>query len=336
MPDTVVPPDSFRGAPLPWWGKIVAKLVLSRLPVPHSVWTRFNIFRHSYSSRDPAEQVRAARERVNVFIANTGRVPRTILELGPGEITTCGVVYSAMGVERIIFADTGDFGALDPAAYHEVAQAAREQGLAPPDIADARNRAEIFARCGVEYHTDGLSGLQSLPSRSVDFITSTVVIEHIRRQELEPTFVELQRITAPDGLGCHTIDFHDHLGGKLANLRFSPAVWESNTMSNSGFYTNRVSASHVIALLQRSNFEIEIISRSMWSEPRAGRGQIARELRESWTDEDLRICSMGLVVRPVGGRGHHSAVADLRSRTAFPAKIAAAPGAPHPFSEMYS
>ena len=130
-----------------------------------------------------------------------------------------------MGVERTIFVDTGDFGSLDPVAYIEVAEAAREQGLAPPDLSDARNRNDIFVRCGVEYHTNGLSALQSLSSRSVDFITSTVVIEHIRRQDLEPTFVELQRITVTDGLGWHTIDFHDHLGGKLANLRFSPAVW---------------------------------------------------------------------------------------------------------------
>ncbi len=310
MQEFVVPPEGFRGAPLPWWGKIVAKMVLSRLPVPHSVWAKLNIFRHSYSSRDPAEQVRAARERVKVFVANTGRVPRTILELGPGEITTCGVVYRAMGVERTIFADTGDFGALNPAAYNEIAEAAREQGL---HRRICRMRVTEVTSSRVEYHTKGLAGLRSLPSRSVDFITSTVVIEHIRRQELETTFVELQRITGADGLGWHTIDFHDHLGGKLANLRFSPALWESRTMSSSGFYTNRVSASNIIEFLQRSNVQVEVVSRSIWPEPPIGREQIARGLSESWTDEDLRVCSMSLIVRPVAGASHHEAGAEFRS-----------------------
>lgn len=69
-------------------------------------------------------------------------------------------------------------------------------------------------------------------------------------------------------------------------------------MSTSGFYTNRVSASHIIALLQRANVEVEVVSRSLWPEPRIGRGQIARGLSECWTDEDLRVCSMNLIARP--------------------------------------
>lgn len=298
MQDILVPTGSFRGAPIPWWVKIAAKTVLSRLPIPHAAWSKLNIFRHSYSSRDPTELVNAARDRVAVFVADTGRVPHTILELGPGEITTCGVVYKALGVERTIFVDTGDFGAGDPAAYVEVAEELRKLGFSPPDLAGVRERAEIFARCGVEYLTNGLADLRTLPCATADFVTSAAVIEHIRLNELQPTFIELRRIVKPDGLGWHAIDFHDHIGGKLANLRFSPAMWESPLMANSGFYTNRASASRTIELLMRAELEVEIVSRAVWLEPPIRRDQIASEISHGWTDEDLRVCSMNLIVRP--------------------------------------
>lgn len=298
--DSMVPAGAFHGAPIPWWAKIAAKIVLSRVPVPHSVWAKLNIFRHSYSSRDHEEQVRAARERVGVFIANTGRVPHTILELGPGEITTCGVAYKALGVAKTIFVDTGDFGPTDTAPYADVAEALKKAGLVPPDLAGACDRAEVFARCGIEYYTNGLTDLRSLPSGAAEFVTSAVVIEHIRLHELAPTFGELRRIMKPRGLAWHTIDFHDHLGGKLVNLRFSPAMWESRFMSSSGFYTNRASASQVIELMQAAGYDIEVVSRSIWPEPAIVRKMIAAELSELWTDEDLRICSMSLIAQRGG------------------------------------
>lgn len=118
MQDKILPPGSFAGAPIPWWGKIAAKLVLSRMPVPHSMWSKLNIFRHSYSSDDPEEQVSGVRTRLDKFVRRFGRIPRTVLELGPGEITTSAVVYKALGVDRIIFVDVGDFGVPDPESRH--------------------------------------------------------------------------------------------------------------------------------------------------------------------------------------------------------------------------
>ncbi len=294
MQDTFVAPGSYRGAPIPWWAKIGAKLVLSRLPVSHALWSRLNVFRHSYSSGETEQLVRTAEARVAWFRSRTGRVPHTVLELGPGEITTCAPVYKALGVERTIFVDVGDFGTTDVAAYVRVAQAAAERGLLAPDLSDAADRAHVFARCGVTYYVNGLQDLRRLPDASVDLVTSVAVIEHIRRHELELTFGELRRIMKEDGLAWHAIDFQDHLGGKLANLRFAPAVWESHWMSRSGFYTNRASASQVIALLQQSGLEVRIETRSLWPEPPIARRQMARGLRGEWSDEDLHTCSMSV------------------------------------------
>lgn len=43
--------------------------------------------------------------------------------MGPGEVTTRAVVNKALGIERTIFVDVGDFGTRD------VAQAARRAGI---------------------------------------------------------------------------------------------------------------------------------------------------------------------------------------------------------------
>ena len=52
----------------------------------------------------------------------------------------------------------------DTAAYADVAEALKKAGLVPPDLSGACDRAEIFARCGIEYYTNGLADLRSLPS----------------------------------------------------------------------------------------------------------------------------------------------------------------------------
>jgi hypothetical protein len=33
---------------IPWWFKIMAKIILSRLPFSYKVWQRLGIFRHGY------------------------------------------------------------------------------------------------------------------------------------------------------------------------------------------------------------------------------------------------------------------------------------------------
>lgn len=300
MQDKILPPGSFAGAPIPWWGKIAAKLVLSRLPVSHSMWSKLNIFRHSYSSDDPEEQVSGVRTRLDKFVQRFGRVPGTVLELGPGEITTSAVVYKALGVERIIFVDVGDFGLSDTEEYIRVAAAAARAGLSPPDLSSAQDRAEVFARCGVQYLTNGLSDLASMEAGSVDFITSVAVVEHIRRDELARTFAELRRVSSDDGLQWHAIDFHDHLGGGLKNLQFSPQMWEAPWMSSSGFYTNRASVSHVLELMHNAGLTTEIEERRLWPKPPIVRNQIAKGLRRTWSDEDLRVCAVNVFAYPRG------------------------------------
>jgi hypothetical protein len=264
------------------------------------VWSQLNVFRHSYGSQDPTAQVRAMRERIAWFEARTGRLPRTVLELGPGEVTTRAVVNKALGVERTILVDVGDFGTREVEEYQRLAEAAREQGLAAPDLAGARDREEVFARCGAEYCVYGMASLKRLSAASVDFILSEAVIEHIRWHDLAPTFRQTRRLLAPGGVAWHAVDFQDHMGGKLENLRFPPAVWESWLMASSGFYTNRASASEVVRQLRYAGFEVEVVARRLWRVAPTTRRRIARDLQRVWSDDDLRTSSITLAAWVAG------------------------------------
>ena len=55
-----------RIAQLPWWLKIILKMILSRLPLPYRLWRRIGVFRlgclaDDREGRDPAGERHSAR-----------------------------------------------------------------------------------------------------------------------------------------------------------------------------------------------------------------------------------------------------------------------------------
>jgi hypothetical protein len=111
---------------------------------------------------------------------------------------------------------------------------------------------------------------------------------------------ELHRILKPGGIMSHRIDFKDHLGGGLNNLRFSQRRWESPLFARSGFYTNRLRASEVLAVMQSCGFASRIIKQDTWPGIPIRRERIAREFQDL-SDDDLRISGMDVVCRAVAG-----------------------------------
>jgi SAM-dependent methyltransferase len=273
------------------------KVVLSRLPVSYATWSRLGAFRHSFLT-DANKVVHTARAHVERYRELRGKAPRCMLELGPGELTTRAVTYAALGVARIIFVDVGDFGANDVAAYEGAAKLAEESGLAAPSLQDAQNRAEIFQRCRTEYLRGGLADLAKIASGQVDLIVSDAVLEHVRKRDFLPLLHQLRRIAAQDAVALHGIDFHDHLGGGLQNLRFSDATWESEWMARSGFYTNRISPSGVIDLMQKSGFQTSVRYRLAWPQAALRRDQLYTDLRASWSDHDLHTAMLQIQAEP--------------------------------------
>lgn len=279
---------------VPWWTKIVAKIVLSRIPIARSAWQRLGLFRHG--AMDEAGYA------LGVFRSHwkrSGEPPLSgavVLELGPGDSIATAVIARAYGASAILV-DSGDFAVENMSTYHRVCDELKKEGSNPPDLSDATSRADVLRRCDAQYLTNGLDSIRELPSDSVDMIFSQAVLEHVRRDEFDETLRELNRVLKPQGLASHRVDLKDHLGGGLNNLRFSRRVWESRLFSRAGFYTNRLAYSEMLATFSGTHEVLSSRITQEWETPPIDRARLAREFRDR-DDKDLAVAGFDVLLGP--------------------------------------
>src|SRR5688572_13892283 len=115
---------------LPWWAKMGAKLVLSRIPVRHRVWQRLGLFQHGYM-----EQPRYA---VNVFRKHYERAQLSpgfnVVEIGPGDMLSSAIIAKAMGGARSYLIDVAAFARQDFEPYQHLIEMLRADGLPVGDL----------------------------------------------------------------------------------------------------------------------------------------------------------------------------------------------------------
>lgn len=292
-----------RGAPVPWWMKIAAKLVVSRCLPAYRYRRRLGLGLHSYVAGN-AGQPHAIRDDVARHVRLTGRLPRSLLELGPGDGLANALYAAAAGVSMIWMVDVGDFASQDMRGYRQVVQQIAQDNPGFAERVDLSSRAAMLASVGARYLTGDTSVLRTVPSDSVDLIVSYATMEHVRRHELARLLAETFRMLAPGGVARHWIDLMDHLGGRLNNLRIPPAVWEHPLLAGAGFYTNRLRCSEIVALAQAAGFGSSVPALSRWPELPTPRRVMARQF-QGFDDDELRIASFDLVLRrrPGGATG---------------------------------
>ena len=274
---TILKPEAARGAALPWWFKMGAKIALARLPIAYEYWRRMGLFRHGSELR----QLATARARLSAVL-KTQRLygdgeARVILELGPGDSLAIAVAAKAMGLSTR-FVDVGDFAAYDAERYRALAKSCTED----PNCfatADFSTRDKMLASCDASYEVGGLNTLRAMPSASIDASFSYVVLEHVRKAEFGDFMAELYRVTRPGGTGRHSVDVMDHLGGGLNNLRFPSSVWESSLMATSGFYTNRLRPRQIVECAIDAGFDAQIVSAERFVRPPLPTSKMAKEFR---------------------------------------------------------
>jgi SAM-dependent methyltransferase len=289
-----VPPGYAAGAPVPWWVKLGAKYVLGALPVPAAAWRAIGLRRHSFDALDPARLVDPLSWRARRFAEVAGRAPRSVLEVGPGAMVLRAPIAAALGLGPIWYLDVEDAAPQDLAPYRAAAEAARQAGLTPPDLSGCTSRDDVLRACGAVYLVGGPHRLMEVPAGSVDLTFSEVALEHVRREDMAPLLAALRRVSAPDGLGLHAVDFHDHLGGGLRHLRFADAFWEGPGVARAGLYCNRLGLSQVMDAFARAGFRAEAAGRGLWPAP-PERDIPARLGR---TKEDDLVCHAAIEARP--------------------------------------
>ena len=292
-----VPPGFAAGAPLPWWIKLGVKLAMGTLPVPPRAWRAVGLRRHSFSASESRRLVPPLQRAVARANALLGRAPRSVLEIGPGAMVRRAPIAAALGLGPILYLDVEDDAPHDLAPYRMAAEAAWAAGLTPPDLSGCATREDVLAACGARLMLGGSDMLDRIPDGSFDLVFSEVVLEHVRRDAMAPLLRALRRVTAPDGVGLHGVDFHDHLGGRLRQLGFSPGFWESRAVDRAALYNNRLGLSEMLEHFVGAGFEAEAPERLVWAAPPLPARGIHPKLRRR--AEDNRICQAQIEVRPV-------------------------------------
>ena len=281
---------------LPWWSKIVAKVILSRLPVNHHFWQKIGLFRHGHM-----DQSEYAVGVVNNHLRRSGidknLTDKLVLELGPGDTVASALIASVYGGETILV-DSGHYAAKNLDIYHALVSHLTAQGFDVPDVAKATSIADVLKICNACYLTDGLTSLQTIKTESVDLIFSQAVLEHIHKNIFSETMRECRRIIKKNGIASHRIDLKDHLGGGLNHLRFSQRLWESSLFINSGFYTNRINYSDMLSLMAASGFEVEIVNVNRWSQMPIDRKKL-NSIFTKLSDDDLLVSGFDVLLRPI-------------------------------------
>lgn len=294
--DHPVPPGYAAGAPVPWWVKLGAKLVLGSLPVPARAWRAIGVRRHSFGALDPARLVEPLRLRADRFAAIAGRPAKGVLEVGPGAMVLRAPVAAALGFGPIWYLDVEDDAPRELAPYRVAAEAARAAGLTPPDLSACASHQDVLRACGATLLIGHPRRLAELPAGSVDLSFSEVALEHVRREEMAPLLAGLRLVAAADGVSLHGVDFHDHLGGGLRHLGFSPGFWEGAAVARAALYCNRLGLSEMLEAFRAAGWQAHPARRDLWATPPLPPGGAHPALHRR--PEDDRVCHATIEARP--------------------------------------
>jgi SAM-dependent methyltransferase len=285
---------------LPWWAKIAAKLVLARLPLGGRAWQSLGLF--SPGEMDDPDYALAVFDR-HYRAAGAPAPGFSFVELGPGDSLASAVIGRAYGAARGWLIDSGAYATGNMDFYLALAGRLAAK-LETSDAAAARDavrgaagRDEMLGALGMRYLQTGLAGLGEVPPESCQMVFSQAVLEHVPRADFVATLAEIRRILAPGGVATHQIDFRDHLGGGLNNLRFSEALWEAPWFARrSGFYTNRLRLSEMTAMAGAAGLTVDVADRQSWAVPPIDRAALAAPFA-TLVDADLATRDAFVILR---------------------------------------
>ncbi len=280
---------------VPWWGKVAAKVLLSRLPVGHRMWKQLGLFQHGAMEQPVYASSVFMKHfaRVRSYLSGEGFV---CLELGPGESLFSAMMARACGASLCYLIDVGRFAVTDLPSYHGMARYMWEMGLSFPELDNARTVMDVIDACHAVYETEGLDSLRKIPAGSVDFVWSHSVLQHVRRDEFVPLMRELHRVLRGGGVSSHVVDLGDCIGGGLNNLRFRDRLWESSFVATSGFYTNRIRYSQMIGLFRDSGFEVDLLHTYRWEHVPIAREKLSPSFH-GLPDDDLAVSGFEVILK---------------------------------------
>ncbi len=250
---------------IPWYLKIAIKIVIARLPFNiHIFWRNLGIFRHG-NMDDTSYVVSNFNNLLNFASIETKDCNGlNFLEVGAGDSIGSGVVASNFGMSSFII-DVDAFATKNIEFYKKIICELDSLNLNSLEK-NFISYEEMCEKFDISYLTEGTSSFKNIDDNLIDIIISQACLEHVRKKEFEFFMNENFRVCKKGALSIHSIDFKDHLEYSLNNLRFSEKIWESEFMSSSGFYTNRLRYSDMKKMFLESGFEIVKEDLTSWKE----------------------------------------------------------------------
>ena len=280
---------------IPWWLRIVMKIIISRLPLvgSYAFWQSFGLFRHGsmdniyYSYRVFSEHM----EKTKVHPLK-GKV---LVEIGPGDGLSTAVIAASFGASSVLI-DEGNFVAKDTNYLVTLCDFLQKKGLSPPNISSTDNISEILLKCKSKYLTNGVQSFSKISDDSIDIIFSQAVLEHVSRQDFFKLAEECYRVCKSKAICSHQVDLRDHLGGGLNNLRFSNKVWESDFFKKSGFYTNRIQYDEILKIFKKAGFSCNEYAVNRWDNLPLSKNKLSNEFKHL-SLENLKVKSFDVILK---------------------------------------
>jgi len=277
---------------IPWYIKLVIKIMLSLVPNKEVFFKSFSIYNLG-DMVNPKYSLQVFTSHLKY--SNFDLKNSIILEIGPGDSVSTGIIAWSMGAKESYLIDNGNYATKDIKIYKKLIQILKNSGYEKAiKLDECTNFDELLKIANIVYFNKGLNSLQKIESNSIDFCFSQAVLEHIFLKDFSAFISELYRVQKVGGLSSHQVDLTDHLGESLNSLRFNTAIWESNIFKYSGFYTNRLRCYQLKEIFQISGFNISKIQLSKWKQIPIKRKWLFKDFKNI-TEKELLIKGMHIL-----------------------------------------
>jgi SAM-dependent methyltransferase len=303
--------------PMRWLLKAAAQKVLGAAPGGTSA--NYFLQRHVTRTlpRDDTAFRRKFRRAVQHFDAfrehgATAPAQARFYEFGPGWDFVVTLTYRALGVKRQTLVDVAHVARVelvsDTLGKFERLKDELEEEIGRPlqrldESIDSLD--ELQDRFGITYLAPRDARATGLPDASVDFVSSSVTLEHVPKDDVGPLLEECRRLLKPDGVMSCTIDMKDHFApfdrtlSPYNFLRFESGTWR--LLSSPLNHQNRLRYPDYVALLRSAGFDVvteRLVEPSPQDLEMLRRLPLAAPFRTGYTLEELGVKYASLVLRP--------------------------------------
>ena len=218
-----------------------------------------------------------------------------IMELGPGNALTSSIFAKVVNAKKIYLVDSFKLANKNVGLYKNIIKKLPNKERKKFSSVNFNNLNAFLESMNAEYYFNCLEDLKKINDNSIDYLFSHSVMEHVRLKDLKLLISEMYRILRKGGLSSHVIDFSDHLGFGLNNLRYSKRFWEFDFVANSGFYTNRVSSFEMINLFENKGFKIIKKKLIKWKKSPIRKKDIHKDFSH-FTNKDIKYHNLEILL----------------------------------------